>query len=53
VGRSEKNFQKRLAYSGVRIDVKDGHPPKFIVRPLVAERVGEQWSQGELAHFVI
>jgi predicted phosphodiesterase len=53
VGRSEQNLPKRLAYSGVRIDVKDGHPPKFIVRPLVAERVGEQWSQGELAHFVI
>lgn len=53
VGRSEQKNPKRLAYSGVRIDVKDGNPPKFIVRPLVAERVDEQWNQHELPSFMI
>ncbi|WP_414755969.1 metallophosphoesterase family protein [Anabaena sp. CCY 9910] len=53
VGRSEQNFQKCLSYSGVRIDVQDGNPPKFIVRPLVAERVDGLWNQRELESFVI
>jgi len=53
VGRSEQNLQKCLSYSGVRIDVQDGNPPKFIVRPLVAERVDGLWNQRELESFVI
>ncbi|AFY46769.1 hypothetical protein Nos7524_0867 [Nostoc sp. PCC 7524] len=53
VGRSGSGVEKRLSYSCVRIDVKDGKPPKFIVSPLVAERVGNEWLQHELAKFVI
>ncbi|WP_138505437.1 metallophosphoesterase family protein [Nostoc sp. PA-18-2419] len=53
VGRHDYNFQKRLPYSCVRIDVLDSHPPKFIVRPLVTERVGKQWYNSELEPFVI
>lgn len=53
VGRSELNFQKRLPYSCVRIDVQDDHPPKFIVRPLISERIGEEWFNQELEPFVI
>lgn len=53
VGRSDYVFQKRLPYSGVRIDVKDGSPPQFIVRPLIAERVGEQWYSRQVEPLVI
>ncbi|QLE55392.1 metallophosphoesterase [Nostoc sp. TCL26-01] len=53
VGRSDQNSPKRLPYSAVRIDVQAGNPPQFIVRPLVAERVEEQWHKHELAPLVI
>jgi hypothetical protein len=53
IGRYDYNSQKHLPYSAVRIDVQDGRPPKFIVRPLVAERVGQQWYNRELEPFVI
>ncbi|HIK03974.1 MAG TPA: metallophosphoesterase [Trichormus sp. M33_DOE_039] len=53
VGRHGQALEKRLSYSCVRIDVKQGNPPKFIVRPLVAERVGQEWFQRELEQFVI
>ena len=53
VGRHDYNSQKRLPYSCVRIDVLDGRPPKFVVRPLVAERVDQQWYNRELEPFVI
>ncbi|MDZ8050544.1 MAG: metallophosphoesterase family protein [Aulosira sp. ZfuVER01] len=53
VGRKDYAFQKQLAYSCVRIDVHDGIPPKFTVKPLIAERVGEQWFSSQLDPFVI
>lgn len=53
VGRNGYGSQRRLPYSCVRIDVQLGSPPKFIVRPLIAERFGEQWDQRQLASFVI
>ncbi|MEA5502816.1 metallophosphoesterase [Halotia wernerae UHCC 0503] len=53
VGRNGYATQKQLPYSCVRIDVQDGSPPKFIVRPLVTERVGEQWCDRSLEPFVI
>ncbi|MBC6429341.1 metallophosphoesterase [Nostoc sp. HG1] len=53
VGRHDYNLQKRLPYSCVRIDVLDGSPPKFIIRPLVTERVGGEWCNRELKPFVI
>ncbi|OYE02333.1 hypothetical protein CDG79_24575 [Nostoc sp. 'Peltigera membranacea cyanobiont' 232] len=53
VGRHDYNFQNRLPYSCVRIDVLDGSPPKFIIRPLVTERVGDEWCNRELEPFVI
>ncbi|WP_066377513.1 metallophosphoesterase [Anabaena sp. CA = ATCC 33047] len=53
VGRSGHGVEKQLSYSCVRIDVKDGNPPKFIVRPLVAERVGDEWFERELDKIVI
>ncbi|WP_017651985.1 metallophosphoesterase [Fortiea contorta] len=53
VGRSDYLFQKQLPYSAVRIDVQDGSPLKFIVRPLIAERVGEKWYNRHSEPFVI
>ncbi|WP_427158269.1 metallophosphoesterase family protein [Aliinostoc sp. HNIBRCY26] len=53
VGRHGQGLERKLSYSCVRIDVKPGNPPKFVVRPLVAERVGEKWSKSELEAFVI
>ena len=53
VGRNDYDLQKRLPYSCVRIDVQGGSPLKFIVRPLVAERIGQEWNSRELEPFVI
>lgn len=53
VGRNGYDEQKRLPYSFVRIDVKDGNPPKFIVRPYIAERFQGEWSDRQLEPFVI
>jgi predicted phosphodiesterase len=53
VGRSGHSSQKRLPYSCVRIDVQAGYPLKFIVKPLMTERVGETWRQTQLESFMI
>ncbi|PLZ50522.1 metallophosphoesterase, partial [Fischerella thermalis WC441] len=43
----------RRPYSCLRIDVKDGCPPKFIIRPLVVERYQRQWRDREVQAFTI
>jgi 3',5'-cyclic AMP phosphodiesterase CpdA len=53
VGRSGQGSQKRRPYSCLRIDVLDGCPPKFRVRPLVAERFGGKWHDSAIEPFVI
>jgi len=53
VGRHGKGPQKRRPYSFLRIDVQDGRPPKFIVRPFVTERFHHQWSNSHLEPFEI
>ncbi|WP_414583631.1 metallophosphoesterase family protein [Scytonema sp. PCC 10023] len=53
LGRDGYDEQKRLPYSFVRIDVKDGNPPKFIVRPYVAERFQGEWCDRQLEPFII
>lgn len=53
VGRHGHGSKKRRPYSFVRIDVKAGYPPKFIVRPYISERIGRQWSNSHLEPFVI
>ncbi|MDH6059545.1 hypothetical protein NWP17_03680 [Chrysosporum bergii ANA360D] len=42
-----------LPYSCVRVDVKHGTLPEFTIKPLVAERVGEQWHNYQLQAFVV
>lgn len=53
VGRNGQGLQKRRPYSFLRIDVQDGRPPKFIVRPFVAERFQRQWSNSHIEPFVL
>jgi hypothetical protein len=53
VGRAGQGFDKRRPYSGLRVDVLPGTPPKFILRPQVAERYHHQWQHSELAPFSI
>lgn len=53
VGRNGYGSQRRRPYSFLRIDVKDGKPPKFIVRPFIAERFQRQWSNSYLEPIVI
>ncbi|GAB1541597.1 metallophosphoesterase [Scytonema sp. NUACC21] len=53
IGRNGYDTQKRLPYSFVRIDVRDGSPAKFIVRPFVAERFQGEWYNRDLEPFVI
>ena len=45
-------YQKKL-YSCLRIDVKQGNPAKFQVRPLIAEQAYQNWYHYESDSFVI
>ncbi|MDX2230960.1 MAG: metallophosphoesterase [Leptolyngbyaceae cyanobacterium bins.349] len=53
VGRSGSGSQKRRPYSFLRIDVQDGRPPKFVVRPFVAEWFQHTWNEYAIDPFVI
>lgn len=53
VGRHGQGLHKRRPYSFLRIDVQDGTPPKFLVRPFIAERFKRQWHDNEMEPFLI
>ncbi len=53
IGRNGQGSQKRRPYSSLRIDVKGGCPPKFIIRPLVAEWYHRQWHYPQIQQIVI
>lgn len=53
VGRSGHGSYKRRPYSFLRVDVRDGTPPKFVVHPYVAERYRHQWYEYSLPAFDI
>lgn len=53
IGRSGQGLQRRRPYSFVRIDVQDGKPPKFIVRPYIAEWSQQKWSNSKIEPFTI
>ncbi|MGQ4650657.1 metallophosphoesterase [Lyngbya aestuarii] len=48
VGLRDESEGERHSYSFARIDVQEGCPPKFIVRPFVVERYGQQWHNRPL-----
>jgi hypothetical protein len=49
IGRQGRGTQKRRPYSGLRIDVKAGNPPKLIAQPIVVEKFQQQWHSPEIA----
>jgi hypothetical protein len=53
IGRNGEATQQRYPYSFVRIDVQDGRPPKFIIRPFIAECFQGEWHNRGLEPFVI
>jgi 3',5'-cyclic AMP phosphodiesterase CpdA len=53
VGRQGQGIKKRRPYSFLRIDVQDGVPPKFILRPFICDRVHGEWGNSHLAPFMI
>ena len=53
VGRHGHGTKKRRPYSFIRIDVKEGCPPKFVIRPFIAEQIGHKWSHSQLKPFEI
>ncbi|MBE9076346.1 metallophosphoesterase [Romeria aff. gracilis LEGE 07310] len=48
IGRSGQGSNKRRPYSALRIDVEPGTPPRFTVRPFVAEQQRRRWSTYEI-----
>lgn len=51
VGRSGQGLKRRRPYSFLRIDVKDGTPPRFVIRPYLAERYQHEWIESSLPAF--
>ncbi|MEL6231748.1 MAG: hypothetical protein AAFR24_17720 [Cyanobacteria bacterium J06627_3] len=45
IGRQGQGSQKRRPYSCLRIEVKAGNPPKFVVKPIVVEKFQHKWHQ--------
>ena len=48
IGRNGQGSQKRRPYSCLRIEVKAGNPPKFVVKPIVVEKFQHQWHQPDM-----
>jgi hypothetical protein len=53
VGRTGHTSKKRRPYSFLRIDVRDGEPPKFLIRPLLAERFQGEWRHPHIEPFAL
>lgn len=53
IGRNGHGLQKRRPYSFLRIDVQEGQPPKFVIRPFIAERFQGIWNYRQVDPFVI
>jgi 3',5'-cyclic AMP phosphodiesterase CpdA len=53
VGRDGHSSQKHRPYSFLRIDVKAGTPPQFVVRPFICDRFQQQWQESAMEPFTI
>jgi hypothetical protein len=53
VGRNGEGSHRHRPYSCLRIDVKAGTVPKFVVRPMIAEWYRQKWHNWEVEPFVI
>jgi 3',5'-cyclic AMP phosphodiesterase CpdA len=50
--RGEGIYQKK-SYSCLRIDVQNGNPPRFLVRPLIAEHAYHNWYHYQHSPFTL
>lgn len=53
VGRNGHGSEKRRPYSCLRVDVQAGTPPKFVIRPIIAERHHNQWNNYTISPFTV
>lgn len=53
IGRNGQGSHKRRPYSFLRVDVRSGTPPKFVIRPFVVERYQQEWYQNQVKPFEI
>jgi hypothetical protein len=53
IGRTGQGAFRRRPYSFLRVDVRDGTPPKFMIRPGIAERYQGTWNNHYLEPFEI
>lgn len=53
LGRSGQGSRKRRPYSFLRIDVRSGTPPKFVIRPYIAEWFQRGWQEQEVEPMVL
>ncbi|HEY9617047.1 MAG TPA: metallophosphoesterase [Microcoleaceae cyanobacterium] len=53
IGRSGQGLHKRRPYSFLRIDVRSGTPPKFVIRPYIAEWFQRGWQEREVEPMVL
>ncbi|MBD2463242.1 metallophosphoesterase [Oscillatoria sp. FACHB-1407] len=53
VGRKGSGSQKHRPYSFLRIDVKAGNPPRFVVRPFISDWFEHRWVNQVLDPFEV
>jgi hypothetical protein len=53
VGRTGQGSTLKRPYSGLRVNVADGHPLKLVVTPLIAEKFDGQWHPAQLDAFEV
>ncbi|PSR18985.1 metallophosphoesterase [filamentous cyanobacterium CCP3] len=53
LGRSGKGSHLRRPYSGLRVEVSGGSPPKLTLTPLVAEKFDGHWKGFEMESFEV
>ncbi|TVQ13126.1 MAG: metallophosphoesterase [Leptolyngbya sp. DLM2.Bin27] len=53
LGRTGDSKHPKRPYSGLRVEVSGGNPPKLTLTPLVAERFEGQWKRYEVEGFEV
>ena len=52
IGRKGKGKKTRSPHTFLRIDVHQGVPPRFVIRPFVVEKLQNQWNSSAITPFV-
>ncbi len=53
IGRKGKGRTARSPHTFLRIDVHNGVPPKFVIRPFIVEKLKNKWSSSAIKPFVL